>query len=264
MVEEEIVSKDYYYKEKPDDEFNNYSIHGLNIEGIKKYYSIPRNSKYHYMISLNKDLKKVIENSIKLKKERQKKYDINNRYDDESLIKIYGIKKEDNKNDNMNNKYNTLGNISYNNYNTNNTINSTKLIEINKKIDKPYDVKLDNDEINEIENKIGKKELKEKLLNNNIFIQNINDRNINKKKTYHSLQKYNNKNKPIDKEVNLPLIRLRPIIIEYQLTNGAGVENINKNKGHNNYMGVSYNPYNYSINPKNRKKRNIYGSLFCH
>ena len=275
VEEEEIVSKDYYYKEKPDDEFYNYSIHGLNIEGIKKYYSIPINIKYHNMIKLNKDLKKIIENSKKFEKDKQKKYNINNRYDDERLIKKYGVKNEDNKNDNKNNKYNTLGN-SYCNNNINNIIsNSRKLIEINKTIEKPYEIQLDDDKINEIDNKIGKKELKQKLVNKNIFTQNINDRNtlnnnvgkytnsINKKKIYHSLEKHKS-NKTISKEINLPLIRPRKIMIEYYLSNGAGVENINKNKGHNNYMGSSFDPSNYSIKPKNRKTRNIYGSLFCH
>ena len=270
--EEEIVSKDCYYKEKADDEFYNYSIHGLNIEGIKKYCSIPTNRKYHHMVRSNKDLKDVIENSKKLKKERQKKYDINNIYDDERLIKMYSDKKDDNKNDNISNQYNnTLGNTYLNNNRYNTISNSTKVMERKKAIEKPYDIQLDNDEINEIDNKIGKKE----LLNKNLYVQNMNDRHtlqydigrytnsFNKKKMYHSLQKYNKK-KTNSKEVNFPVIKPRKIIIEYYLTNGSGVANLNKNIGHNHYMGSSYNPYNYFINPKNRKTRNVYGSLFSH
>ena len=34
--------------------------------------------------------------------------------------------------------------------------------------------------------------------------------------------------------------------------------------GHNNYMGDSFNPSNYSLVPKNRISRNIYGGLFLH
>ena len=274
--EEEIVSKDFYYKEKPDDEFYNYTIHGLNIEGIKRYCTIPINSKYHHMVRLNKDLKEVIENSKKLEKERQQKYDRNNRYDDERLIKMYSVKKEDIKNNNMHNKYiNTLGNNYFNN-NTYNTIsNSTKIIKRKKTIEKPYEIQLDNDEINGFNNNNGKKELTKKILNKNVLVKNMNDRHrfnndiskytnlYNKKKTYHSYQKYN-KNKTNSKETNFPVIKPRKIIIEYHLTNGAGVANIKKNIGHNHYMGSSFNPYNYFINPKNRTTRNVYGSLFSH
>ena len=269
--EEEIVSKDCYYKDKPDNEFYNYTIHGLNIEGIKKYYSIPINSKYHHMVQLNKDLKDLLENSKKLEKERQKKYERNNIYDDERLIKMYGIKKEDNKNDNINCNYNTLGNNIY----RNNTISkSTKLFERKKTGEKTFDMQLDN---NGIDNTIGKKELKHNLLNKNIFIKNANNKNTNT--LNHSIEKFTNKNcfnknnrynslkkinKTKDKEVSLPFIKPRKIIIEYHLTNDAGIEKINKNYGHNNYMGASFNPFNYSCNPKNRKTRNVYGSLFLH
>ena len=63
MAEEDTVNKDSYYKEVPDNEFYNYSIHGLNIEGIKKYYLEPTNYKYLHMVQLNKDLKKLMENT---------------------------------------------------------------------------------------------------------------------------------------------------------------------------------------------------------
>ncbi len=71
-MEDEIVNKDCYYKKDADNEFKNYSIHGLNIEGIKKYYLIPVNNKYKHMIQLNKDLDKVIENSKTIQMERKK------------------------------------------------------------------------------------------------------------------------------------------------------------------------------------------------
>jgi hypothetical protein len=67
----------------------------------------------------------------------------------------------------------------------------------------------------------------------------------------------------IEKKVNyLPFIRPRQIIIEYQLTNDAGISKKNKNLGHNNYMGSFYNPQNYFVNSKNRTKRNVFGGLF--
>ena len=34
MEEDEIANKECYYKNEADNEFFNYSIHGLNIEGI--------------------------------------------------------------------------------------------------------------------------------------------------------------------------------------------------------------------------------------
>lgn len=273
VEEEEIVSKDCYYKEKPDDSFFNYSIHGLNIEGIKKYYSIPVNSRYNYMVKINKDLKELLENSKKKQNEREKKYDINNRYDEERLLKMYSIRKEDNKNENIknNNKnhYNTIGNISVIN---NDISKSSKILERKKTIEKSLPIRLNK---NGIDNKIDKKDLRENLLNKNIFIKNSNDNSkinysigkysnsFNKKNRYISLKHYN-RNKIDNKEVSLPFIKPRKVIIEYNLTNDAGVEDINKNFGHNNYMGISYDPYNYSIKSKNRNKRNVNGALFIH
>ena len=66
------------------------------------------------------------------------------------------------------------------------------------------------------------------------------------------------------KQFDLSLIKPRKIIIEYQLTNDCCIKKENKNMGHNNYMGVSFNPFNYSFNPKNRTSRNVYGALFIH
>ena len=71
MEEEDIVNKDIYYKKEPDNQFYNYTVHGLNIEGIKRYYTIPVNSKYHHMVRMKKDLERVINVSKNIKKERK-------------------------------------------------------------------------------------------------------------------------------------------------------------------------------------------------
>ena len=271
MAEEDIVNKDSYYKEVPDNEFYNYSIHGLNIEGIKKYYLEPTNYKYLHMVQLNKDLKKLMENTKILQKERQKKYNIDNRYDDERLIKMYGVKKEEKEEDKnyRNNRFNTLENNYPKNYDM---IKSSKIIDGRKIIDKPVEIKLEKDTI---KNKIGKEEIKQNILNKSLFnnyksgIHKISNsfnkyrygsKNMN---SCYSLGKFN-KSKTKQKQIDLPFIKPRKIIIEYQLTNDCGIKKENKNMGHNNYMGVSFNPFNYSFNPKNRTSRNVYGALFIH
>lgn len=277
MVEEEIVNKDCYYKDAPDNEFFNYSIHGLNIDGIKKYCLMPTNNKYLHMVQLNKDLKKVIETSKILQKERQKKYDINNVYDDERLIKMYSVKKEDNINS-RNNRFNTLDNR-YKYIKNNDISKSSKYIEERKTLEKPVEIKVEKD------NKIVKEEENQSNLNKNPFFDyNSNNKTKPKydkfgiRKISNSFKKYRygtnlntcyslkgiNKSKKKVKELDLPFIKPRKIIIEYQLANDCGVEKEDKNKGHNNYMGVSFNPFNYSINPKNRKARNVNGALFLH
>lgn len=278
MVEEEIVNKDCYYKNEPDNEFYNYTTHGLNIEGIKKYYLNPNNSKYYHLVQLNKDLKKIIENSKILEKERQKKYDINNRYDDERLIKMYTINKEKEKaKDKINishKQFNTLDNKFLNN---NEISKSSKIFEKKNNLEKPVGIKLEET----LDNRIGKEEIKRNLLNKNPLIGysgnkmkwNINkfgigpfSKSFNKNKsinTCYSLRKINKFQKS-SKESELPMIKPRKIIIQYHLTNDAGVENENKKYGHNNYMGPSYNPYNYAFTPKNRNARNVYGGLFLH
>ena len=92
--EEDIVNKDIYYKKEPDNQFYNYTVHGLNIEGIKRYYSIPINKKYYHMIKVKKDLDEIISKHLKEKEKRKKNYK-SNRYDDERLYKMYsGEKKE--------------------------------------------------------------------------------------------------------------------------------------------------------------------------
>ena len=282
--EEEIVNKDCYYKEEPYNEFYNYTIHGLNIEGIKRYYLIPVNSKYHHMIRLNKDLKKVIENSQKLSKERQKKYDRNNIYDDERLIKMYGAKKgNDEEKDNDKNaksykQFNTINNL-FSKRKNNNISKISKLLEQKKPLEKPIQISLDKDIIN---NKIGNKDLKQNILKNNLYMDFYSNnkkpsdankfgvkkisKSFNKNyniNTVYNLRKVNKFKKSI-KESDLPMIRPRKIIIEYNLVNSAGIEKEGKNLGHNSYMGAVFNPYNYSFATKNRTSRNVYGSLFLH
>ena len=277
MEEEEIVSKDCYYKNEPDNEFYNYTTHGLNIEGIKKYCLNPNNSKYYHLVQLNKDLKKIIENSKILQKERQKKLDINNRYDDERLIKMYTINKEkENAKDKINISYKQFNTLDNKLLKNNEISKSSKIFEKNNSLDKPVEIKLEKN----FDNRIGKKELKRNILNKNIFIDNSGNkmRNINKYgigpfsqsfntnksiNTCYSLRKIN-KFQNTNQESKLPLIKPRKIIIEYNLTNDAGVGKENKKYGHNNYMGPSYNPFNYSFTPKNRNKRNVYGGLFLH
>ncbi len=78
----------------------------------------------------------------------------------------------------------------------------------------------------------------------------------------YSLRKFKKLKK--NKKMSLPFIKPREIIIEYQLTNGSGANQDNKNLGHNGYgyMGASFNPQNYTVTSKNRTKRNVFGGLF--
>ena len=151
MESEDIVKDDKYYEKDSYNKFDTFSVHGLNIEGIKKYYLEPTNYKYLRMVQLNKDLKKVMENIKILQKERQKKYNIDNRYDDERLIKMYGVKKEEKEEDKnyRNNRFNTLENNYPKNYDM---IKSSKIIDGRKMTDKPVEIKLEKDIIrNKIE-----------------------------------------------------------------------------------------------------------------
>lgn len=269
VEEEEIVSKDCYYKEKPDDSFFNYSIHGLNIEGIKKYYSIPVNSRYNYMVKINKDLKELLENSKKKQNEREKKYDINNRYDDDRLIKMYTINKEKEKTKDKINIFHKQFNTLDNKLLKNSEISkSSKFFEKKISFDKPVEIKLDKT----IDNRIGKEQLKRTILNKNPFMDYSGNKmkwSVNKfgigpfSKSFNKNRRIN-KFQKLKKESELPFIKPRKIIIEYHLTNDAGVGKENKKYGHNNYMGPSYNPFNYSFTPKNRNARNVYGGLFLH
>ncbi len=65
-------------------------------------------------------------------------------------------------------------------------------------------------------------------------------------------------------QIDYPIIKPRKIVIEYHLINDANIKKENKNIGHNNYMGSSFNPFNYTFTPKNRNARNVYGGLFFH
>jgi len=248
-MEEDIVNNEKYYEKNSYNIFDTFSIHGLNIDGIKRYYSIPVNKKYHHMVKLNKDLDEIISKHLIEKEERKKNYK-SNVYDEERLIKMYAGKKEEDKtetkkilknkkpikiqitNNNINNKVNTL-----------NTLNPREMININPSMSLTSTNKFITDK-NLIKNRLLPKE------------------NIYKKNMCYSVRKFRKKLE-IDKKVNyLPFIRPRQIIIEYQLTNDAGISKKNKNLGHNNYMGSFYNPQNYFVNSKNRTKRNVFGGLF--
>ena len=94
MDAEEIIKNDKYYEKDSYNVFDTFSIHGLNIEGIKRYYSIPINKKYYHMIKVKKDLDEIISKHL-IEKEKRKKNYKSNRYDDERLYKMYsGEKKE--------------------------------------------------------------------------------------------------------------------------------------------------------------------------
>jgi len=248
-MEEDIVNNDKYYEKNSYNIFDTFSIHGLNIDGIKRYYSIPVNKKYHHMVKLNKDLDEIISKHLIEKEERKKNYK-SNVYDEERLINMYAGKKEEDKtetkkilknkkpikiqitNNNINNKINTL-----------NTLNPREMTNINPSMSLTSTNKFITDK-NLIKNRLLPKE------------------NIYKKNMCYSVRKFRKKLE-IDKKVNyLPFIRPRQIIIEYQLTNDAGISKKNKNLGHNNYMGSFYNPQNYFVNSKNRTKRNVFGGLF--
>ena len=277
MEEEEIINKECYYKKEPDNAFFNYSVHGLNFEGIKKYYSITANNKFNHMIRLNKDLEKIIEDSKIAQKERQKKYDINNRYNEERLIKMYTDKRNENHNTTLKQQFNTLNN--------NNKNKSIKILDKFKILNKPITLKIEEKN----NDKIEKEELKQtisktipnKIMNySSVFCTPKKDKILsnfknNKIKTIpNSLNKHNNRNcfytpKNFNKtnlmnKISLPIISPRKIIINTFLYNNSGVEIENRRFGHNNYMGVSFNPYNYYSVPKNRVARNQYGALFLH
>ena len=248
-MEADEINKEKYYEKDSYNIFDNFSIHGLNIEGIKRYYSIPVNKRYYHMIKLNKDLDQLFK-KYKKEKEIRDKNIRNNRYDDERIYKMYANKNEEN-NKNLKNK-------------------------------KSEDQKI-NINIIENTNEINKNELRQKLINtnSNTLINELIDTNRNNMRSFsnkknsfrkkifngtnisYSLRKFNKKLKK-NKEMNLPLIKPREILIEYQLTNGSGFNLDNKNLGHNGhgYMGGLYNPYNYTVTSKNRTKRNVFGGLF--
>lgn len=277
--EEDIVNKDIYYKKEPDNQFYNYTVHGLNIEGIKRYYTIPVNSKYHHMVRMKKDLERVINDSKSIQKERQKKYDINNRYPDERLYKMYASNKDANKPKNnivqSQQRFNTLYNVRSTPFNKNSQ-ESTKLFEQIKSSNKPVEIKPDEEfkykALDTNRNTIEHGSLEEGISARNKTLSNLNNNrkkislSLNRKKINinnpFSLRKFKESNK--NSREKFPMIKPRKIIIEYHLINDCGVGKENKNIGHNSYMGGTYNPYNYYSAPKNRRERNIFGALFLH
>lgn len=274
MEQEDIVNKDIYYKKEPDNQFYNYTVHGLNIEGIKRYYTIPVNSKYHHMVRIKKDLERVINDSKSIQKERQKKYDINNRYPDERLYKMYAANKSINKDKNNAQKSYQVFNTLYTPFNKKSQ-ESTKLFEQIKSSYKPVEIKpekeINHKTLNTIGNTIEHGSFEEGIFTKNKTIPNLKS---NRKKGSFSLNRKISINNPFSlrkiKENNknsrekFPMIKPRKIIIEYYLTNDCGIGKENKNMGHNSYMGGTYNPYNYYSVPKNRRERNIFGGLFSH
>ena len=265
MEQEDIVNKDIYYKKEPDNKFYNYSVHGLTLEGIKRYYTIPVNSKYHHMVRMKKDLERVINDSKTIQKARQKKYDINNRYPDERLYKMYAANKDKNNTEKSHQICNTL----YTPFNKKSE-ESTKLFEQIKSTNKPVEIKPDK-VLNSIGNTIEHGSFEEGISTRNKTIPNLKS---NRKKVSLSLNRKISINNPFSlrkiKESNkssrekFPMIKPRKIIIEYHLINDCGIGKENKNMGHNSYMGGTYNPYNYYSVPKNRRERNIFGGLFSH
>lgn len=268
MEEDEIIKKDCYYKQEPYNKFHNYSILGLNIKGIKQYFLNPTNSKYQHMIRINKDLEKVIENSKITQKERQKSLEIDNIYDENRLVKMYSGKK----------KRNIINNIKQQHFNTIENTNhiipkSERLFEIKSNNEKPIKSRMNNTGINgkeERKNILIKKNSLSKRLNNkmginyNYFGRNNFLRTFNTKNKYYSLKTFNKKLTKEEDQIDYPIIKPRKIVIEYHLINDANIKKENKNIGHNNYMGSSFNPFNYTFTPKNRNARNVYGGLFFH
>ena len=256
-MESEDINNDRYYEKNSYNIFDTFSIHGLNIEGIKRYYSIPTNKKYHHMIKLNKDLDEIISKHL-LEKEKKRKNYKSNVYDEERLIKMYSGKKEEDKKD------------------------TKKIFKKRKSGEKPINIQItDNNGVNNEINTINKRDLKKKILGvdpslsltstnkfdiNKNKIRNIllsKDKNIHNKNLSYSVKKFRKK-LDLNEKVNLPFLKPRQIIIEYRLTNDAGIAGENKKLGHNRYMGSFYNPQNYFVNSKNRTKRNVFGGLFTH
>lgn len=281
--EDDIVNKDCYYKKEADDAFFNYSVHGLNIEGIKKYYLNPVNTKYIHMMRLNKDISKVIEDSKLIQEERKKKFDINNRYDEERLIKMYTTKKDNNTNETLHQRFLTLNNKYNINKNINNSIENSKAVKILDKnsINKTVNLKNVNpkeelrqnvlntysNSLKDFSTKYNKMSTRNKILSkiknrNKNFIKSLKiKKNVN---SFYNLRNSNNMNEKAKSKECFPPINPRKIIIGIHLANSCGVEDGYKNLGHNNYMGSSFNPQNYASVPKNRTSRNIYGNLFIH
>ena len=252
MESEDIVKDDKYYEKDSYNKFDTFSVHGLNIEGIKRYYSIPTNEKYHHMIKLNKDLDEIISKHLKEKEERKKNYK-SNIYTEEQLYKMYAGKTEENKKV------------------------SKSTIKKRRSGEKSINIEIPDSNYKKEISPINKKEIKQKIFDTNPFLSLTNANKLNN--MYFSKDKFGCKGKnknisvnlkkfrkklDLNKKIELPVIKPRKIIIEYQLTNDAGIMEENKHLGHNHFMGSYYNPQNYFVNPKNRTKRNVFGGLFTH
>ena len=255
MLEDEI-NKDCYYKQYPDNDFSKYSSYGLNFEGKKKYILSPRNDKYLRSLRLNEDLEELLKKSNEEKKERQKKYEAFDRYNEERLIKLYSSK---NTLETEGNKYKpNVFKSQQSIYNSNiiNKLSNKILDESNiEKDNKEKLIKSVKKEKNRL-NILTKYHNKEKSFNNNI------SKNTRFKHKYNIKSIKNIKPK---QSIILPIINPRKIIIDTQLFNDSGIEDKDKSIGSNSQcMGKRYNPNNYDVKPINRVKRNYYGALYLH
>ena len=140
MESEDIINNDKYYEKDSYNVFDTFSVYGLNIEGIKRYYSIPTNKRYHHMVRLNKDLDEIISKHLKEKEIKKKNYK-SNIYDEERLIKMYGAKTEEGKNETKN------------------------IVQKRKSGKQPLNIKIIEDNNNNKTNTINRRELKQKILN---------------------------------------------------------------------------------------------------
>ena len=261
MLEEEI-KKDCYYKKDPDNEIFNRNSYGLNIEGKKKYLLSPRNDKYLRTLRLNRDLTELMKKTEELQKERQKKYPIFDRFNEERLIKIYSNK----------NTIETEGNITRrpNVFKSQQSIYDSNILnkintEIQPKVNNTIDIGKDN-KIKELFKSEKKAQNSVNILTKfrnkeKCFIDSIDQKSRHK-------HRYNLKSLKIFKpkpSIILPIINPRKIIIDTQLFNDSGIEDKDKSFGScSQCMGERYNPQNYEIKSKNRTKRNQFGSLYLH
>lgn len=247
MEADDIINEKYYEKDSYNI-FDNFSIHGLNIEGIKRYCLNPVNKKYYHMVKMNKDLDELFKKD-KIEKEKRKKNIKSNIYDEERLYKMYSTKKGENKNKMIKP---VIKEININNIKDSDNTNKINRSELKQKI-----LNISPNQLTENPIKIDKKNFRSFSINKNNSRKNFYQTNMS-----YSLRKFKKLKK--NKKMSLPFIKPREIIIEYQLTNGSGANQDNKNLGHNGYgyMGASFNPQNYTVTSKNRTKRNVFGGLF--
>jgi len=247
MEEQSYLNEGRYYSKLIYNDFNNFSLHGLNIEGLKKYYLTPDNFKYIHQNQVNEDLKKRFEEHAKLEEEKKKIYEIKIKNKDiNNIMKKYIVKKEEN-------------------------VNKIPISLVKKHI---FEERHNMDINKSITDDKGKDKEKENM-NHNLFQHfSTQSNNIKREKVNRSVNKntisisgfnkFKRGRKIKGKSIDLPKINPRKIIIEHYLINDAGVPKDKKNIGYNNYMGEKYNFFNYYPEPKNRCKRNVFGSIFLH